>query len=142
MKKISSFFDDLLVILRDFWGFILFSIAKKIRRPILANLPTYYVPTLSKVALPTYLPKNGTSLVNVPFCWILTLIYPSFLKFIGLYPNKKKSFNIYVLRYCILFTMTTSAGHTYVCKKWLINWLTRYLQMRPRRQGFWKRSKN
>ena len=27
----------------------------------------------------------------------------------------------------ILFTMTTSAGHKYVCKKWLINWLTRHL---------------
>ena len=45
MKKISHFFGDLLVIFKDLSE--LFSSAKKIGRPILANLPTFYVPILS-----------------------------------------------------------------------------------------------
>ena len=42
------------------------SSGKKIGRPILANLLPYYVPFLSHHAQPTYPPKNGTSLMDVP----------------------------------------------------------------------------
>ena len=35
-------------------------------RPIPANLPTYYVPFSSHNAQPTYLPKVGTSLMDIP----------------------------------------------------------------------------
>ena len=45
---------------------LIISSAKKIGRPFLANLPTYYVPFQSLNALPTYLPKMGTSLMDVP----------------------------------------------------------------------------
>ena len=58
MKKIFS-----LAIYRWFFSFYT---VKKIGRPILANLPTYYVPFQSLNAQPTYLPKIGTSLLDVP----------------------------------------------------------------------------
>ena len=48
--KLNSFFDS----------------AQKIGHPILANLPTYYVPFLSYYPRPTYLPKFGMSLMDVP----------------------------------------------------------------------------
>ena len=47
---------------------LIISSAKKIGRPFLANLPTYHVPFQSLNALPTYLPKMGTSLMDVPLC--------------------------------------------------------------------------
>ena len=56
-KKLRKFHASL-VIFKDFSGFQLFSSAKKIERPILANLPTYYVPISSSVALPSYLPTT------------------------------------------------------------------------------------
>ena len=49
-----------------FGDFFVLSSAKKIGRPILGNLPTYHVPFLSYHAKPTYLPKNGMSLMDVP----------------------------------------------------------------------------
>ena len=52
----------------SFFVFFILSSAKKMGRPILANLPTYYVPFLSHNARPTYLPKIGTSLMDVPIC--------------------------------------------------------------------------
>ena len=53
--------------------FCFISSAKIIGRPILAYLPTYYVPFQSHNALPTYLPKVGTSLMDVPQYLLLQL---------------------------------------------------------------------
>ena len=51
--------------------FFVKSSPKNIGRPILNNLPPCYVPFLSHHAwptyLPTYLPKHGTSLMDVPY---------------------------------------------------------------------------
>ena len=55
-KDFLKFFKDLLV---NCGIFRYISSAKKIGRPILAYLPTYYVRFLSYHARPTYLPKIG-----------------------------------------------------------------------------------
>ena len=52
--------------LGSFLFFAFYLVQKKMGRPILANLPTYYVPFYSLNAQPTYLPKIGTSLMDVP----------------------------------------------------------------------------
>ena len=51
---------------RDFFLLFVISSENKIGRPILVNLPPYHVPFSSHHDLPTYLPKKGTSLMDVP----------------------------------------------------------------------------
>ena len=52
-------FWDFLTIFWEILEFFVLSSAKKIGRPIIAYLPTYYVRFSSYHARPTYLPKIG-----------------------------------------------------------------------------------